>query len=118
MVTFTNKAADEMKKRLRYLIGDKNTESLIIGTFHAICCRILHQYAKIVDLDPSFAVADTDKSKDIIKQLRKNKQLNISNFTRIKMKEGMLGKFSSNFLFKTDFNRCNLWNDKQSKKRW
>lgn len=60
VVTFTNKAASEMKKRLSYLIGEKKTNELIIGTFHAICCKILRQYAKMVDLVANFTVADNE----------------------------------------------------------
>lgn len=60
VVTFTNKAASEMKKRLVYLIGEKDTNELMIGTFHSICCRLLRLHAKTVDLDANFTVADTD----------------------------------------------------------
>lgn len=60
VVTFTNKAASEMKKRLDGLIGPKQTADLMIGTFHSICCRILRQHAGSVQLEPNFTVADTD----------------------------------------------------------
>lgn len=60
VVTFTNKAADEMKKRLVGLIGAKQTEELMIGTFHSICCRILRQNASSVQLDANFTIADND----------------------------------------------------------
>lgn len=88
VVTFTNKAANEMKNRLKGLIGEEETNSLMIGTFHAICCRLLHIHGKDVDLDPEFAVADTEASKGIIATLRKDKQLKISKFTRNNMKVG------------------------------
>lgn len=88
VVTFTNKAAEEMKKRLNYLIGEKKTDALLIGTFHAICCRMLRRHPQVVDLDPNFVVADNEASKDIIKNLRKDPQLKISKFTRSTMKVG------------------------------
>lgn len=60
VVTFTNKAASEMKERLVYLIGEKKTKELMVGTFHAICCRLLRQHAKLVDLEANFTVADNE----------------------------------------------------------
>lgn len=60
VVTFTNKAANEMKKRLYAMIGNKNTENLVIGTFHAICSRLLRYNAAIVNLKSNFTIADTD----------------------------------------------------------
>lgn len=89
VVTFTNKAAAEMKHRLKGLIGEEETKSLLLGTFHAICCRMLRLHARHVDLDPSFTVADTEASKEIIAKLRKDPGLKISAFTRSKMTVGM-----------------------------
>lgn len=60
VVTFTNKAANEMKKRLYAMIGNKNTENLVIGTFHSICSRLLRYNAAIVNLKSNFTIADTD----------------------------------------------------------
>lgn len=88
VVTFTNKAANEMKMRLRDLIGEEETKSLVIGTFHSICCRILHSHASVVDLDPNFTVADVEISKEIIGKIQSDEQLKISKFTR-EMNVGM-----------------------------
>lgn len=60
VVTFTNKAANEMKKRLYTMIGSKNTDNLVIGTFHAICARLVRFNAGVVDLKSNFTIADTD----------------------------------------------------------
>lgn len=59
VVTFTNKAADEMKSRLYDLIGEKKTNLLLIGTFHTICSRILRRHGSLVDLDTNYTIADT-----------------------------------------------------------
>lgn len=88
VVTFTNKAASEMKKRLKYIIGEESTNSLLLGTFHAICCRLLHIHAKHVNLESNFVVADTATSKEIISKLRSDTQTKISEFTREKMQVG------------------------------
>lgn len=77
-----------MKKRLTTLIGEEDVNLLMIGTFHAICCRLLHLHAVDVDLDASFTVADTEASKEIITRLRTDAQLKIGKFTRVTMKVG------------------------------
>lgn len=59
-VTFTNKAANEMKDRLSKLIGPERTKKLKLGTFHAICVRFLRIYFKDVGLDSNFTVCDAD----------------------------------------------------------
>lgn len=88
VVTFTNKAASEMKKQIEHLIGEKDTNDLMIGTFHSICCRLLRLHAKTVDLEPNFTVADTAMSKSIIEKIQKDPQLKISHFTRRDRKPG------------------------------
>lgn len=61
VVTFTTKAANEMKVRLIKLIGHGRTNRLLIGTFHAICSRLLHKYAGYAGVDPKFTICDTDQ---------------------------------------------------------
>ncbi|KAI8065345.1 P-loop containing nucleoside triphosphate hydrolase protein [Gilbertella persicaria] len=90
VVTFTNKAANEMKERLKLLIGKKNTEYLLIGTFHTLCARILRRFAKIVDLEPNFTIADTQASQEIITRLRADPNLPIDHFTRKEQKVGAI----------------------------
>ncbi len=65
-VTFTNKAAKEMKERVATLIGDKNT-SINIGTFHSICARLMRKEAKNIGLNPDFAIYDVQDQLDIIR---------------------------------------------------
>ncbi len=67
-VTFTNKAASEMKKRIHTLVP--SLEGLPwMGTFHSISARILRQHAELVQLKPSFTILDTDDQIRLIKQL-------------------------------------------------
>src|SRR5436190_2993722 len=56
-VTFTNKAANEMKERIRRLVGVRSFDSWI-GTFHATCARILRQDGEAIALDRNFVVFD------------------------------------------------------------
>jgi DNA helicase-2/ATP-dependent DNA helicase PcrA len=68
-VTFTNKAAREMKARVGQLIGGVVEGMPWLGTFHAIGVKILRRHAELVDLKPSFTVLDTDDQIRLMKQL-------------------------------------------------
>jgi DNA helicase II / ATP-dependent DNA helicase PcrA len=68
-VTFTNKAAREMKGRVGELIGGVVEGVPWLGTFHAIGVKILRRHAELVDLKPSFTVLDTDDQIRLLKQL-------------------------------------------------
>lgn len=71
-VTFTNKSAAEMRKRLHKLLGPKAAEELVLGwyiglahadltgTFHATCARYLRRYGKRIGLESNYAIADAD----------------------------------------------------------
>jgi DNA helicase-2/ATP-dependent DNA helicase PcrA len=67
-VTFTNKAAREMKERLEQLLGQA-AEALSLGTFHAICARILRREGKAIGLDSSFVIYDEDDQLSLMKQV-------------------------------------------------
>ena len=62
-LTFTNKAADEMKKRLEILAPDR---PIRIGTFHKFCAYLLRLYAPMVGLESNFTIYDTDESKKLL----------------------------------------------------
>ncbi len=66
-VTFTNKAAREMKERLDRLLG-RVSDDLTMGTFHAICARILRQDGKAVNLDHNFVIYDEEDQLSLVKQ--------------------------------------------------
>src|SRR4051812_45238593 len=67
-VTFTNKAAREMRERVGNLIG-RASEGVWLGTFHALGARILRAHAEVVGLTPNFTIVDTDDQLRLIKQL-------------------------------------------------
>ena len=69
-VTFTNKAANEMKHRIAQQLG-RPVEGLWLGTFHSIAVRLLRRHAEAADLDPNFAILDTDDQQRLIKQIIK-----------------------------------------------
>ncbi|KAN0063102.1 ATP-dependent DNA helicase srs2 [Thecaphora frezii] len=72
VVTFTNKAANEMKSRLNALIGPARTGNLVIGTFHSTCARYLRKYSPLINLSNNFTIADADDSKKIFKAILKD----------------------------------------------
>jgi DNA helicase II / ATP-dependent DNA helicase PcrA len=67
-VTFTNKAALEMKERTTSLLG-RSLEGLWLGTFHSIGVRILRRHAEVLGFTSNFTILDTDDQERIIKQL-------------------------------------------------
>ncbi len=67
-VTFTNKAAREMKDRISALI-DRPVEGWWLGTFHALAARLLRRHAEVVGLKPNFTILDTDDQVRLLKQL-------------------------------------------------
>ncbi len=69
-VTFTNKAAREMKERVGRLIGGAVEGMPWLGTFHSIGARILRAHAELVGLQASFTVLDTDDQLRLLKQVR------------------------------------------------
>jgi DNA helicase-2/ATP-dependent DNA helicase PcrA len=68
-VTFTNKAAREMKERVHAMIGDTMEGMGWLGTFHAIGTKILRRHAELVGLKPSFTILNTDDQIRLLKQL-------------------------------------------------
>lgn len=69
-VTFTNKAAQEMRERIELLLAGQ-TQGLWLGTFHALCVRILRRHAELVERHPDFTILDTDDQLRLLKQLIK-----------------------------------------------
>ncbi|NNE81975.1 MAG: UvrD-helicase domain-containing protein [Silicimonas sp.] len=68
-VTFTNKAAREMKNRVAVLLGQSVEGMPWLGTFHAICVKLLRRHAELVGLKTSFTILDTDDQLRLLKQL-------------------------------------------------
>ena len=68
-VTFTNKAAREMRERITHLIGPSAEGLRWLGTFHSIAAQILRRHAELVGLRSSFTILDTDDQERLLKQL-------------------------------------------------
>lgn len=74
-LTFTNKAAEEMKERIAKMVSTKQARNLWMGTFHSIFRRILKTEAEKLKYAPNFSIYDTDDSKSLIKSIIKELQL-------------------------------------------
>ena len=74
-LTFTNKAAREMKSRISQLVGDQAARYLWMGTFHSMCLRILRQEAEALGYTRDFSIYDTADSKSVIKHIIKDFRL-------------------------------------------
>lgn len=79
MVTFTNKAASEMKERIEKALLDLNLHSNlpIVGTFHSLCARILRRYAAYVGYSSSFRIYDSEDQLEVVKQAMQKLDLSI-----------------------------------------
>src|SRR5215210_3040207 len=67
-LTFTNKAAKEMRERVEQLVGTE-ARNLYIGTFHSVFARILRYEAHLLGYPPNFSIYDTDDAKSVIKSI-------------------------------------------------
>ena len=74
-ITFTNKAAKEMKERIYSLVGE-TSKYIWINTFHSMCVRILRQHIDLLGYNKNFTILDTSEQKSIIKNIVK--ELNLS----------------------------------------
>jgi DNA helicase-2/ATP-dependent DNA helicase PcrA len=67
-VTFTNKAAREMRERLGRLLPEAVVGELTVGTFHAFCARLLRRHARAVGIEPGFAIYDEADQRALLRQ--------------------------------------------------
>ena len=88
-ITFTNKAAQEMRERVDKLVG-MGAESIWVSTFHSACVRILRRHIDFLGFDNHFAIYDTEDQKTVIKEVCR--RLNID--TKIYKERTLMAKIS------------------------
>lgn len=81
LLTFTNKAADEMKQRIFNLLNKKINHFPFAGTFHSFCVRVLRQDGEIIGIPADFIIYDEDDQKELIKQAMKEINISSENFS-------------------------------------
>lgn len=79
-ITFTNKAANEMKERVGNLVGEA-AKDMWIGTFHSICVKILRRFIDRIGFEHSFVIFDTSDQRTLIKECLKDLQIDDKMFT-------------------------------------
>ena len=89
-ITFTNKAAGEMRERVNGLIP-QGADSVWVSTFHSLCVRILRRFIENLGYESSFSIYDTDDQKTLMKQIFKEREIN----GKLYKERGVLGIISS-----------------------
>lgn len=79
-ITFTNKAAEEMRERIDRIVGF-GSESIWVATFHSTCVRILRRHIDRIGYDNNFTIYDTDDSKSVIKDVLKRLQIDTKQYS-------------------------------------
>ncbi len=105
-VTFTNKAAKEMQTRIEGTLGESVQGSMWIGTFHAICARILRREAGALPFDSNFVIMDADDQQSLIKRIVKELSLDDKAF-RPNALRNSISAAKNNLQFPEDMPRSN-----------
>jgi DNA helicase-2/ATP-dependent DNA helicase PcrA len=79
-LTFTNKAAAEMKERVEHILGNREARNLYIGTFHSVFARILRAEAHRIGYPNSFTIYDTDDAKSVVKAVTQELNLDVQHY--------------------------------------
>ena len=112
-ITFTNKAAGEMRERVDKLVGF-GSESIWVSTFHSSCVRILRRFIDHLGYNTNFSIYDTDDQKTLMRQILKKMELDPKTFRD----RAMLSAISSakNELMSPEEFRINAEGDRRAKK--
>ena len=109
-VTFTNKAAREMRKRLDKLIGERQLQRLTMGTFHAICARFLRREAKAIGLPSDFVIYDRADQLGIMRQALKELNLDEKMY-RPPAIQAAISKAKRSLLTPEEYNPPTYWHE-------
>lgn len=96
-LTFTNKAAKEMKERIAKLVGDSNARSLWMGTFHSVFARILRSEAELLGYPSNFTIYDTQDALNVLKKVLKDLHID-SDLYKPKKVQSRISAFKNNLI--------------------
>ncbi len=106
-ITFTNKAAGEMRERIDKLV-DEYAESIWVATFHATCVRILRRYIDKLGYDTNFTIYDTDDSQTVMKEVCKRLDVDTKQFSPRNLLSA-ISKAKNEMLSPDDFVAAEPW---------
>ena len=101
-VTFTNKAAREMDTRVRNMLGDLPTDGLWLGTFHAICARLLRRETENLPFDNRFVIYDEDDQQRLVKAAIHDLNLDDKTY-RPQSVHGAISRAKNELIFPEDY---------------
>jgi len=101
-VTFTNKAAREMESRVRELVVDEATNGLWLGTFHAICARLLRRESENLPFDSNFVIYDEDDQQRVVKAAIRDLNLDDKTY-RPPSVHGAISRAKNELIFPANF---------------
>ena len=101
-LTFTNKAAKEMRKRIENLSGENNSYNLWMGTFHSVFARILRIESEKLNYPSDFTIYDTEDSKNLIKNIVKEKGLD-KDIYKTSVLKNRISSLKNNFITPDDY---------------
>ena len=96
-VTFTNKAAAEMRARIIALVGDK-ARDVAMGTFHSLCARVLRRDGTAIGIDPRFTIYDTDDQTSTMKLVMRTLELTGSTELKPSAILGQIGRWKNDLI--------------------
>jgi DNA helicase-2/ATP-dependent DNA helicase PcrA len=96
-VTFTNKAAAEMRERILALVGEGGRE-VAMGTFHSLCARVLRRDGAAIGIDPRFAIYDTDDQVGLLKQVLRDMDVPATGELRASAVLGAIGRWKNDLI--------------------
>ena len=103
-LTFTNKAAGEMRHRVDNLLHQGSSRGLWIGTFHSIFARLLRDYIDLIGYNKNFSIFDSEDSKSLIRQSMA--ELNISaESVPVNTVQGLISRAKNSFILPAEFHR-------------
>ena len=97
-VTFTNKAAGEMRERIIGLVGDEAGRQVAMGTFHSLCARVLRRDGRAIGIDPRFTIYDTEDQTALMKLVLRDLELAGTGETRPAVMLSQIGRWKNDLL--------------------
>ena len=101
-VTFTNKAAREMDRRVRDMLGELASDGLWLGTFHSICARLLRREAEHLPFNASFVIYDDDDQQRLVKTAIRDLNLDDKTYRPASV-HGAISRAKNELIFPEDF---------------